>query len=632
MIKLFSRFQIVRIAPALSRVGISARGCAINSPDSKLAASDQFADLSDQIRLTTLSEEYAQSVKYSTAGNEAKKSSNFDDLFKFCESMPKMLDWVERNLFKIKSNELPEVYVAIDALISDLNRRKMIDGSLEGSLQILRASSTFELLLNHTNRFLNDFDSGDLVCFFRTFQLVRLDPRKQIVRNVMQLLNDRLLKNASPNLNDFKLISSLLRTCHYYLISTTSKQNGQLLEFNKKLLTIAKLTVLDPKFDDPADESLNLFQSFLMPQNDPTFEVVSHLSTLFLASKIELDFRKSVYLLSKFILGYAQAEIELSKALANKEQRRRLERGELYPNVLSKLIDHCNAIIYPALSSKSNQVGDELAYTYHLIKLHATVNQISKQFKNFYDPRLLEPLSLHLLQYFDQNERYKYLAFNLVQNYARIYVYDERMLNFIYNFFCNTNDRFRSRQNPLIIYSMFSKIRLPFVNHHRLATEFLFNFSNHFYRLISSHPMNALTILTKLILTDVYDQRLYTYLNEMIKNRSLVVHSVPLYQEISLARNYLLTFGELTTLKLETSDLLNHLMSRSPIIDKTLIAPGRLSKVDNKIRPNAYLSNGIYLKFFAIYDRTCNDLVPLNQHMNLFYQVDSIPLRKGQQL
>lgn len=636
MFRIFTKFQNnVRIAITLNQLAANrARVCATNLPGSKLAALDQSNDLSDgepMRRAALHDEESVQRVKHLPADLEPRTSSSLADLFKCCESIASLLSWLDENMFKIKGDQLPEVYAAIGQLVRDLRRTRLIDGSLAGSIQVIHSSSTFRLFLDHTNRFLDDFDTVDLVALFGTFQQIQLNPTTRIVRNVIHLLNSRL-QELPANQIDMKLVSKCLMSCYHYRCRplNQSKENEHLREFNEMLLAIAKSKIQNGELYDDDQNVLDLLRIFLMPHFDPTFEVASQIATLFLSSKMELDFKMSVRLLNKITQSYNFTAADMSNLPRSNELRRRFDKGELYPAVLSKLVDHCNATICKALNSKSSLPAEDFVYL--LIKIHGQTSSISSQFKNFYDPNLLEPLSRHLMQFFDTNDRYKYLAFQVAENYSSAGVYNEKFLRFVYDLYCNATDRFRSNLNSITTYNLFSRLRLPFVNHQRVTTELLFNFSNQFYRLTRNKSLNSAKILCRLILNEVYDERLYAHLNSMIKGGSLTDISTFHYKQTALARNHLLTFGELTPLKLESSDILNSLMSTCPVINRQIIAPNRLSKVQHKIRPSAYLSNGIYLDCFAIYDSQTEDLVPLSQYMDLFYRIESIPLKKGQQM
>lgn len=639
MIRLFSRFRPVRMATlkrtgSLNRVLFAnrVRGCASNLSGNKLANPEKSTDLFDNefMRSAALDEKSVRQParEPTTSDIDAAKSSSLKGLYD-CESMLTMLNWIEENMFRIKSDELPEVYSAISQVIYDLRRKNLVQRSLEGSLQMLRTSNTFRLLLTHTEKLLQDFDNQQLLTLFETFQLTGLDSRKPIVCHVISLLSKRLNQLHLAGQVDLNLIVSCLKFCQFY---QQSKSSEQLFTFHEQLLAIATQLILDSKFNlNDVHHLEQLFLIFLMPSCAPDFQVVGHLSKLILTSGMEIDFKESVLILKQIIRAYSQTESKLINLPRHHELRKLLDKSELYPRVLSKLIDYCNATIFRALNSESLATSEAVSNLY-LMKVHAGVNSVSKEFENFHDARLLDPLARYLLQSFDTHDRLKYIAFNLVQNYARTGYYHEPLLKFTYDYYCSATDRFRSNQSPRHIYNLFSKVRLPFVNHQRLATEYLFNFSDEFYRMISSDSINAIWILSALVLNDVFDARLFAYLNTMVKNRSTTIFSTGIYKQVALARNYLMIFHELTTLKLETADILNNLMAQCNIINRPLIAPSRLSRLENKIQPNAYLSNGVYVDSFAIFDRNSEDLVPLAQYMDLFCQIDCIPLKKSQQM
>lgn len=629
MIRLLSRIQTVQLARTLRRarplqcaVANHVRACHLSGNNLVDLAKSTDLHENDSMQLAGLEDE---SVRPPPERNTGQPVDRLKELYE-CESMPAMLKWIETNIFRIKIDELSEVYAAINQLIFNLKRKNRVYKSLDGSLHMLRESQTFKLLLTHTDRFLTEFDEQQLASLFETFQWQGLNPRRPIVGKVIRLLSDRLNRLHLTDQTDLNEIVKCLKICHHY---KQSSQSADLQAFYEQLIEIATQKIMHSEFDlNDVQHFDELFLIFLAPAHAPDYQVVTYLSNLILSREIVLDYRVSVLILKQLLLAYSSIYNDSPK---DPEIRKRLERGELYPRVLAKLINHCNETICKTINMNSLNKSEEQNWNFHLTRVHAGTIPITKEFENFYDSRLLDPLVQYVLQWFDTHDRVKYLAINLALNYSHAGYYNEALLKFCYEYYWSANDRFRSNQNPRQIYQLFSKVRLPFVNHRRFSTELLFNFSDEFYRMIASNPFNPIMILSSLILNDVFDERLFVYLNASIRSRKCPIFAVDIYKQLALARNYLMLFGDWTTLKLETADLLNDVMAQSNIISKPPVAPGKLQKLET-IRPNAYLSNGIYVDSFAIFDRTSKDLISLEPYTDLFYQIDCIPPKKDQQV
>ena len=65
----------------------------------------------------------------------------------------------------------------------------------------------------------------------------------------------------------------------------------------------------------------------------------------------------------------------------------------------------------------------------YLIKIHNSTDDFNYESPNFYDERILKLLAEHLIN--NLNSRHKHLIVNLIQNYAKYNVYNEKLLKFI---------------------------------------------------------------------------------------------------------------------------------------------------------------------------------------------------------
>ena len=54
--------------------------------------------------------------------------------------------------------------------------------------------------------------------------------------------------------------------------------------------------------------------------------------------------------------------------------------------------------------------------------------------------------------------------------------------------------------------------------------------------------------------------------------------------------------------------------------------------IDNRLQHPGYLSNGVFVNAFAIYDKSIGDLIPLEPFRRQFDEINYIPLTDSQEL
>lgn len=543
-------------------------------------------------------------------------NENLEHNLKQCESLEKLLNLIELNLFEFKSNELRIVFNQLRQIIFLLNYRKI--SSLKESVQKLLESPIFNSLLRHANDLIDELDQRCLIELFDLIFTIRLDPNNEIMKNTL----NRLINHLDHfQLDDFTLC---LRTID--LNMNYMKSNYQIIEFKQNLLMSAKNRILEHQFNfKEVDTMINFLFRFLDPNNDPKFQVTNHLIRLLLSSEVKIEFKQSVRLLNK---------IQISHSLFTQKYRRtnsRTDQTNICPRNLEQLIEKCNLTILDKFNSEPTKRDN---FIFYLSKIHAKTVSLQYQFKNIHDEQLFEPLTEFVLknhQIMDIN-----LIGCLIRNYSKIYRYDERLLKLIYKLLFSERLRNDKQFNLDNIYYLLSQYRLPFVDHQELLSKILFNFSNEFRSM--RKITNKIYLLIELVLNDINDKKMLDFLCEGSSNntgqRTIGTLEIYDYKRIALAKVYLSLFSQLKDIdfKLKIKKRIDQYhnqfleMNRRPNISHKYI------KIDSRLSINGYLSNGIYLDSFAIYDKQKNDLICLKQFRNYFDKIDQIKIEDGQEL
>ena len=354
------------------------------------------------------------------------------------------------------------------------------------------------------------------------------------------------------------------------------------------------------------------------------------------------DFKASVRLLKKIKQAHTHYKLNRSKMkrVENKKLRSIYNEIELryndrryFAKSLNLLIEKLNDQIYQTFSKQL----DEEQLNFYLNKVHSNVDNLNREFVNFYDNRLFQLLVDHLIKSYKTKFYYKKFIYCLASNYAEFIVNDERLMRLIYHQFCADNQfRFHYGEH---IYLFLTRYRLPFVDHNYIAKLMIF----HTPGLFRKNETDYLDLLVELILNDVTDEDLFDYLIKMIdlkdnhfNNRFEVNKNKPFFKKLILAKTYLFLCNDLDHELMKTIELkLNKCISKfesmklKPFIDSSYF------KINDKLKFNgyyAYQSNRIYLNAYAIYDQSKKDLISLDNFEILSITVDRIPLNKDQQL
>lgn len=560
----------------------------------------------------------------------AKSTTDLDKLIKNvndCKSLSSLFELVKPLLTELTDTHMNVIFNKLNNLFFDgslFDKERALNAK-----QSLQGSPVFKSLMERANRLVNELSTSTLLRLLHTFSLAELDPKFVIVKRTLDELNSRL------DVMDLDAVIECAKQLHYYLGTRFSEQ---LFEFNGRVIHILRAHLQTNRIDPRnLKQTVNFWFIFLKPENDPSGEVAEYMARQLLSPDVKLNFRQAVLLMRKIKLNHYLYRERLSKPDYQPMRRmyfRRIElefkKKSLFPRVLADLVDKCNTAIHETLSL---QATDE-DFGYFLDNLHDFVHDLSFEFPNFYDPSILPFLVPYLTQNVESNARLKVLVFELVQNYAKFNIYDEKLTKVVYDL-C-LNDKKPPSGNSSQFYFLLSKYRLPFVDHRHLS-RVLFSFStNH---QLTDSKANPLRVLCELILNDVHDENLLGYLNDIVDHQKDEYYasfkSVNQYKQIALARHYLSTKNVLKDgLKAKLQDVLDQVIYNLNAFYKKPMISYKLFHTDRRLQKNGFLSNGIYIETFGIYDSLRAGLVPMTRELidSFKHRVEQIPRTEGQEL
>lgn len=525
------------------------------------------------------------------------------------ESQTHFLDSIKPALNELEPHQLAQIFDKLNAQIVVLNRRRVM--TLFFACQNLDNLPGFAALLNRTNSVIQDMNNDDLLVVFKLLRLLFHDPDTTIVRSLIKQIGERL------NEMDLEHLSLCLLVTNRYLQQLPN--SSHLTRLRASLLEACRRRVLN---DELKPENFNqlsrLFTTFLeSSKSDEAFEMAERLAQLIL-SDCELDFSKSVFLLSDMISALP--------GISSKETP--------CPPVLSELIDRCNSIVVETLESDPDSANNH----YQMLEMvHRYRSRMYFRFPNFFEPKVLELLSSFLAKEAEANRLTKKprTILNLVHNYANQNIFNEKLIKLACQMIINR--AYPVDRLTVTDYFMLSDHRWPFVERQQLLN--VLKSSDRFLQSLK-HGFRDQGLLCDLILNEVNDPGLLNYLNQTLNSKSDGTNRESMairffnYEHIALARVCLTMFSKLTDKNLETR-LKRTLDQRFHNLCMQGDRPNlsvKYIRVDSRIQAPGYLSNGIHVNSFAIYDRSMGDLIPLEQFRNKFDEINSIPLTNNQEL
>lgn len=483
--------------------------------------------------------------------------------------------------------------------------------------------SEFESFVHQTSGLIGSLSPACLIDVLYTVALIlNQDPESAQLRAVIEQLNVKLNRLSLAEIVD------CLEIIERYQIGPLEGDHQTdekyLLQFKWNLLESARPRLMASSVDSLTLPLINRYLSiFHKPSNDPTYETLLYLVNTLGAPQVKIDFEQSVMLLRR---------IKTNHLFVRQYQDR--VREDLFIKSMNRLIFKCNSTIFEQLSRRASREE----FSLYLIKIHDFINPINYLFPDFYDCRLINLLAEFLVENLDSDANYRNLAYNLVHNYSKFYILDERLLKLLYTQCCET-EKFLPRIAVSNFYYLFSKYRLPFVDHTLLATKLLLNPSDQHHfgtnQVMDYYKTNPLKILCHLILNDVTDERLLIYFSEATsKLDRTYCQQIPFsqFKELVLAKAHLNLSRLNIDLRGQIMAILERIMHQISMVRRRPNISYNFIRINSRLQSNAFLSNGIFIHPVAIYDRRIKNLVPLNDFRAFFEEFDRIPLTDNQEM
>ena len=622
----------------ITRLNSHVRRCSINSSNQiDQDKAKETIELTDQLN------EFKELVKNDKIDNLKSSKDELDNLieklYEF-DNVKDFLNAIDSHLTSLKSKHLELIYYKLNRLII---RSKIAGGTLEIK-QFVGRSLILNSLLDHTSNQLKKLESDCLITITRSFEPMNLNPKSKIVLNIMIELKKRLDEDKLDN----KQITNWLKNMHLYL-NGNLYATLQFFQLNQYLIEKFRQLVLNDRLD-LNDENLieKCYFIFLKPENDPEHQVANYITEKLLATDHQINFTLSAKLLraialNSFMFQRNRLRNRLYNAGNNEivssytEFNIKYEKRILFPRILSQLIDKCNEAIYITFFEKQSKEDLDL----FLVILHRSIEEVNFEFPNFYSEKLLNFLIPHLIENMELKKSLKHSTFRLVKNYSLFKIYDKKLMKLIYNQFCNSDD-FRNflikRDSVLDFYFLLTNYRLKFVDHHYLAKQ-VWKISPNFQVLTRNQLVINLKFLSSLILNDFYDKDLFNNLVEILVqamkenlfNELGIIRNED-FQRIVLAKIYLPIFFKINGDRMKST--IEQILDQSTysLADQKPKIVNYYYQINNKLQSNGYLSNGLYINAFAIYDHSLKDLIPLTEHRYFFNKIDKMQVSIGQEM
>ena len=532
------------------------------------------------------------------------------------ESLKRALDSIEPTLQQLNPDQFGLVFDLFGDLISHLKWNRIMDA--DKSVRILRGSTGFVSLLSRSNSNLRELDPAGLTALFRLLMRISHNPQSVIVQNTVHCLISRL-----DELNLEQLSANLFRLQFYGDRFSTD----QLIPAKACLLEHCRKRILNSNELDPenVNQLAQLFYNFLMSyESSRNSEMVERLAGTLLSPELKLSFKESVQTLKKICLV----------------GRSRRGKKDDFPPVLADLIGRCNGIVYETLKSDPDSSENH----YRLLEgVHNKRNKLNSFFQNMYEPRLLDLLAAFLVKR-HSDDKYigppheAYQILNLVYHYSRFSIYHEQLTELLHRLVCSgvyPKDDFAFPE-----YQLLTSHRWPFLDQSRLLE--VLKSSRKLFDIRQSGT-TYYGLLCQLILNEINDPELLHCLIERARKNRPSIHQMQTkklilldYKQTTLVRLLVSTLGQsdkhLESELRRTFDQRLNLISQSPHWPQVGSSAGKTAGIVNgKLKKGCFLSNGVFVDAFAIYDRSVGDLISLERFREHFEAVDLIPLSGDQE-
>lgn len=531
-----------------------------------------------------------------------------------CKDPVSLFKLIRPKLFELNAGEIRLIYEKLNEFFSK-HGRQPTSQTLNWIQNSIQRSPVFRALLDYSDGLIAELDAGCLVAMIQTFNLMDFSPDQKMVRHTLMQLNGRL--------NDFEFtdIVNCLTILLAYVEKPFAANHNELRKLVERLFPIAKQRAASGSLSETDTDTLvTAFHLFLNSPYDVDRRAIDRLTAMLLAPQTFITYKQALDLLAGIEKNYRSCE------------ERCLQVS--YLSAMPDLIEKCNFKIFKRFS---NDPSDHFL-NFYLVSVHAfpTSSKFSWLVPNFYDEtddRLLCTLVPFLHRKFFSNHRIKHLSFNFAINYAKFNIFDERLLQLIYSEF-QADQYYRLNLNLRLLYGALSKFRLPFVDHPNLTDKFLFCLLNKAKpsadqsTQVSDYP----ALLSDLVLNDVGHEGLLDYLighlDEPSEQLLKQIESEDA-NRIRLASAYLSVFSKLneqmkSKVKSKLDQLANGISNASNRTKTT--TPREHFHADTNIKRNGYLSNGVHVEYFGVFDKSGRS-VSFDDYQEHRNQIDQIPAK-----
>lgn len=538
-------------------------------------------------------------------------------------------DWlssIRSRLVDISPAELNTIYVRMMQLFRRQQSRQPSNTVHEFKKELTKSPDYWHLI-DRTKRSMNELSNMTLINLLRWFSMTGESTQSPLYLDTREQLNSRVDR---CELSVSELVEALF-VMHFHVDGAFADQ---------RLVKAASDELLKNNQIEDVDTITKAIFLFLMPDYDGRYKVTRPLIASLLSPDVQLNYRQSVMLLRRLKQASEMSSAEIRRKAGAKSYRKATQQGRIklwkkgddfryFPAKLAGVIDKCNEVIQRQFTEEPS---DE-HFDFYLSHVHDSVDPLNHEFPNFYAPDLFAPLRDFLLsqaaESADDQRRYDLILYNLTTNYYRLSTtFDEALLRRLHEMICSNEQMPGELANPVSFYFLISKYRLPWVQHDLLASRL---FAGTIEK--NCELAQARRLLAELILNDVQDVRVLDYVCEQIQNLSSYHVSTNEYKLIALARVYFSMFGQMRNgeLKAKIERKLNQI-----IFDysgnKPKLSEKYIRFAESKVQKNGFLSNGMYVKGFGIYDRLKADFVSLADQEKYFSRVDRMPIEKHQEL
>ena len=343
-----------------------------------------------------------------------KNFTNINDLIR-------LFDLIEPHKTKLTNQHFK---IIMESILSSYKHLKIEVNpiAMTESIELTRRSNAFQSILNQINQQINKLDNKLLKDLIEFFFFIEQHPDSKIIRNTFNELSTRL---NSDHL-ELDAILDYLIVMKKYVFSNLNAID-QYFDLYESYLNVCKNKVLGGEFDLNQQAIIKLYSIFLNAENDKDQLIINYLNQkLVTSTDFVFDFKETVRLLKKIKQAHTHYKLNrlCMKRVENKKLRSTYDKIELryndqryFAKSLNLLIEKLNDQIYQILSK---QLDEQLSF--YLFKVHYSVDNLNREFVNFYNNRLFQFLIDHSIKQYNTKFYFKKFICCLARNYAELSV------------------------------------------------------------------------------------------------------------------------------------------------------------------------------------------------------------------